>query len=221
MLPFSLKKPGPVFKTYKINDSLNYDEPFAAKHKTLLLLSLKNQSSIIVPFFFFPKTLTTKLSCKAEPFTSSLHFAQCLPSPLQPDVAPDSSSTKHTTLLVETFHEHQRLKALLQKLINGFCPLQLLGEDGDWTKDQLWAAIRFLKHTFRFNEILQVLFCFFPSLVISCFINSNKSRICNLDIGFWVLNFEGLPMEFFNFSLFFIIFFFIENLFLVIWCEFL
>ncbi|KAI5350140.1 hypothetical protein L3X38_003031 [Prunus dulcis] len=139
-------------------------------------------------FFFFPKTLTTKPSCKAGPFTSSLRSAQRLPSPLRPDVAPDSSSTKHTTLLVETFHEHQRLKALLQKLINGSCPLQLLGEDGDWTKDQFWAAIRFLKRTFRFNEILQ-LFDMWKNIEKSRINEFNYSKIIGL------LGEEGLIEE--------------------------
>ncbi|CAL8174250.1 unnamed protein product [Prunus armeniaca] len=33
-----------------------------------------------------------------------------------------------------------------------------------------------------------------PSNSLNILSDSNNSRICNLDIGFWVLNFEGLPM---------------------------
>lgn len=37
------------------------------------------------------------------------------------------------------------------------CPLQLLREDGDWSKEHFWAVVEFLKHASRFDEILQVI----------------------------------------------------------------
>ncbi|CAK7348103.1 unnamed protein product [Dovyalis caffra] len=65
-------------------------------------------------------------------------------------------STKHTTLLVESFHEHKRLKSLLDNLKNNQNPLQLLQQDGDWSRDHFWAVIKFLKHSGRSNQILPV-----------------------------------------------------------------
>ncbi|EEF46020.1 pentatricopeptide repeat-containing protein, putative [Ricinus communis] len=67
------------------------------------------------------------------------------------------NSIKHNTLLVESYHEHQRLKALLARLNKkGSCPLQMLQDDADWSKDHFWAVIRFLRHSSRSDEILQV-----------------------------------------------------------------
>ncbi|KAM1142689.1 hypothetical protein ACFX2B_031296 [Malus domestica] len=106
--------------------------------------------------FLFPRTLTTKPSPKPRtPFPSSLCYSDPFPPP---DVAaPRGGSTKHTTLLVETFHEHQRLKDLLVKVTTeDCCPLQLLADDGDWTKDQFWAVITFLNNASRSKEILQL-----------------------------------------------------------------
>ncbi|KAJ0074526.1 hypothetical protein Patl1_37645 [Pistacia atlantica] len=59
-----------------------------------------------IPFMynFFSKALNTK------PITYSLH-----------------NSTKHTTLLFETYHQHQALKALIQRLNNKHShPLKIL-----------------------------------------------------------------------------------------------
>ncbi|KAH9649522.1 pentatricopeptide repeat-containing protein [Citrus sinensis] len=69
----------------------------------------------------------------------------------------DYHSTKHTTLLVESYHEHQALNALIQRLNKKVsCPLQILQHDGDWTKDHFWAVIRFLKNSSRSRQIPQV-----------------------------------------------------------------
>ncbi|KAK8338188.1 hypothetical protein V6Z12_A09G233600 [Gossypium hirsutum] len=79
-------------------------------------------------------------------------------SPSTPRRPPDDgcSSKTHTTLLVETYHHHRRLRALIEKLEKeGSCPMQILGDDGDWTKNDFWAAVKFLRHAFRSNEILQ------------------------------------------------------------------
>ncbi|KAF3456699.1 hypothetical protein FNV43_RR01353 [Rhamnella rubrinervis] len=97
-----------------------------------------------------------------KPSSKPKLFSLCLPSlqpfsPLPPNAVPQHNSTRHTTLLVETFHEHRRLKSLLGKLSKkDSCPLRLLSEDGDWSKEQFWAVVEFLKHASRFNEILQV-----------------------------------------------------------------
>ncbi|KAG4111242.1 hypothetical protein ERO13_D13G096925v2, partial [Gossypium hirsutum] len=86
-------------------------------------------------------------------------------SPSTPRQPLDGCSSKtHTTLLVETYHQHRRLKALIEKSEKeGSCPMQILGDDGDWTKNDFWTAVKFLRHAFRSNEILQL-----QSQVASC-----------------------------------------------------
>ncbi|KAF8014157.1 hypothetical protein BT93_H0103 [Corymbia citriodora subsp. variegata] len=70
---------------------------------------------------------------------------------------PRCSSTQHRALLVEAFHEHQRLNSLLQRLgEEGSCPLRMLEDDGDWTRDQFWAVVKSLRHASRSHEILKV-----------------------------------------------------------------
>ncbi|XWS09249.1 hypothetical protein CRYUN_Cryun40dG0069800 [Craigia yunnanensis] len=115
----------------------------------------------------------------------------CCLSSLRPSPpAPHSSSSKtHTTLLVETYHHHRSLKALLERLEKeDSCPLQILRDDGDWTKENFWAVIRFLRHASRSNEILQV---------FHMWKNIEKSRINELNyekiIGF--LGEEGMMEE--------------------------
>ncbi|XP_065861507.1 pentatricopeptide repeat-containing protein At4g14190, chloroplastic [Euphorbia lathyris] len=62
------------------------------------------------------------------------------------------NSTRHKTLLVESYHEHQKLRALLAQLNNkASCPLHMLQN-----KDHFWAVIRFLRLSSRSSEILQV-----------------------------------------------------------------
>ncbi|KAK9138509.1 hypothetical protein Sjap_009103 [Stephania japonica] len=69
----------------------------------------------------------------------------------------NAHSTKHITHLVETFHEHQRLKNLLRKLYKrDSSPVQILKHEGDWSKDEFWTVIKFLKESSRAKEIHQV-----------------------------------------------------------------
>ncbi|KAJ8648830.1 hypothetical protein MRB53_001853 [Persea americana] len=90
-----------------------------------------------------------------------------------PESNPQSISTKHTTQLVETFHQNQKLRTLLQKIQRkGSDPLQLLREEGDWTKEQFWAVMRLLKETSRMQQALQV-FDFWKSI--------EKSRISEVN----------------------------------------
>ncbi|KAM7266176.1 hypothetical protein ACFE04_004073 [Oxalis oulophora] len=98
-----------------------------------------------------PKTLTRK------PFKiQTLHLHKH--KPLTAQVFNENwKNTKHTTLVVESYHQHQSLNELIVRLKRkGSCPLQLLTEDGDWTKDYFWAVIVFLVNTSRSSEILQV-----------------------------------------------------------------
>ncbi|KAJ0074523.1 hypothetical protein Patl1_37584 [Pistacia atlantica] len=103
--------------------------------ENVMSLQLHNHN---IPFMynFFSKALNTK------PITYSLH-----------------NSTKHTTLplLVETYHQHQALKALIQRLNNKrSCPLKILQHDRDWTKPHFWAVIRFLQTSSRSTLIPHV-----------------------------------------------------------------
>ncbi|KAK7311437.1 hypothetical protein RJT34_09575 [Clitoria ternatea] len=90
-----------------------------------------------------------------------------------PSLADTVSDSKHTTLLVETYHLHHSLRTLLAKLDKeGSCPLHILSQDGDWSKDQFWAVVRFLKNASRFTEIVQV---------FDMWKNIEKSRISELE----------------------------------------
>ncbi|XP_043720489.1 pentatricopeptide repeat-containing protein At4g14190, chloroplastic [Telopea speciosissima] len=85
------------------------------------------------------------------------------------------STEKHTTLLVETFHENRILKTLFGKLSRmNSNPLQILQDDGDWSKDHFWAVMRFLKETSRSKEALQV---------FDMWKNIEKSRINEVNYG--------------------------------------
>lgn len=80
----------------------------------------------------------------------------CLSS--APSLEVDYDSTKHATLLVESYHEYQALNALIQRLNRKVsCPFQILQRDGDWTKDHFWAVVKFLKNSSRIKQISQVL----------------------------------------------------------------
>ncbi|KAK7306416.1 hypothetical protein VNO77_44355 [Canavalia gladiata] len=97
----------------------------------------------------FPKT-----SAKFPSFTTPICYASFHPLPSLTDTVSD---LKHTTLLVETYHLHGSFRTLLSKLEKeDSCPLRILTEDGDWSKDHFWAVVRFLRKASRFTEILQV-----------------------------------------------------------------
>ncbi|KAG7025298.1 Pentatricopeptide repeat-containing protein, chloroplastic, partial [Cucurbita argyrosperma subsp. argyrosperma] len=70
---------------------------------------------------------------------------------------PTHSPTKHATLLVDTFHEHHTLKALLSDLQKrGSCPLLLLRQHGDWNRDHFWLVVKFLRNASRSHEVLKL-----------------------------------------------------------------
>ena len=103
----------------------------------------------------FPKTTLAKQSFKFTFVTNQT----CLSSLHHSSPPPPSNGTRPTSLLVEkyNYNEHQRLRDLLEKLSNtNSCPLQILTDYGDWTKDQFWAVVKFLIHASRSLEVLQV-----------------------------------------------------------------
>ncbi|KAF4357074.1 pentatricopeptide repeat-containing protein At4g14190, chloroplastic-like [Cannabis sativa] len=114
--------------------------------------------------FFF---LSSNISIKSKPKLQQFH---CLS--LSTSNTPNKN-TQHTTLLVDTFHEHRILKNLFNKLDKtDSCPLQLLKQDGDWTKQNFWAVVTFLRHHSRSLEILQL---------FGMWKNIEKSRINELN----------------------------------------
>ncbi|KAJ4886411.1 hypothetical protein Rs2_26159 [Raphanus sativus] len=67
--------------------------------------------------------------------------------PLSLDCSAEDHPTQSTSLL----------NSLRRRLRHpGSCPLRLLQEDGDWSKDQFFAAIRFFRHSSRLHHILPV-----------------------------------------------------------------
>ncbi|CAL5347803.1 unnamed protein product [Camellia sinensis] len=71
-------------------------------------------------------------------------------------VNPRNNSRKQTIHFVDTFRENKDLKTLLEKLKKrGSDPLQILKDDGDWTKDHFWAVFRFLLQSSRSKEVPQ------------------------------------------------------------------
>lgn len=77
--------------------------------------------------------------------------------------------TKRTAFLLDTFHEKQRLGSLLEKLNKkGSSPVQILKDEGDWSKDHFWIVIRFLQSASRSKEAPQV---------FDLWTNIEKSRI--------------------------------------------
>ncbi|XP_061338692.1 pentatricopeptide repeat-containing protein At4g14190, chloroplastic [Gastrolobium bilobum] len=123
---------------------LTHSHSHSHSHLQLVLRGSKSSSNSVFrkPFAKF-RTLNTQIG-----------FASFHPLPSFTDTVSDS---KHTTLLVETYHVHHSLRILLAKLQKeDSCPLRILTEDGDWSKDHFWAVVRFLKKASRFTEIVQV-----------------------------------------------------------------
>ncbi|TYG61373.1 hypothetical protein ES288_D07G142800v1 [Gossypium darwinii] len=140
-------------------------------------INVSLSSSSWVCFFFLGVLVINRHCC-------CLSFLRLSPS--TPRRPPDGCSSKtHTTLLVETYHQHRRLRALIEKLEKeGSCPMQILGDDGDWTKNDFWAAVKFLRHAFRSNEILQVELDLTMVKMNSSFFKLKPNSFCNTSVSF-------------------------------------
>ena len=69
----------------------------------------------------------------------------------------DGQQRQHQSLLVEAYHHTNSLKTLLAELsMKNSCPIRLLERDGDWLRDQLWVAVRFLIEEGRSVDALKV-----------------------------------------------------------------
>ncbi|KAL9686854.1 hypothetical protein QQ045_031247 [Rhodiola kirilowii] len=53
----------------------------------------------------------------------------------------------------QTTDEYQAIRGLLDKLEAASNAVEVLGQDGDWSKDQFWVAVKFLKGASRSDEI--------------------------------------------------------------------
>ncbi|KAG2299293.1 hypothetical protein Bca4012_010863 [Brassica carinata] len=92
-------------------------------------------------------------------FTSkpNLISTSSLPRSLPLSLDCSAEDPPQSTFLLSDIHHHRFLNSLPRRLSHpGSCPLRLLQEDGDWSKDRFFAVIRFLRHSSRLHEILPV-----------------------------------------------------------------
>ncbi|KAG1360698.1 pentatricopeptide repeat-containing protein, chloroplastic [Cocos nucifera] len=136
-------------------------------------------SSSSSPFSFFPisRAISSPPPLRSSARQVPYHHHHPLPKERGGE---DPRQQQHKTVLVETFHRNNRLKALLGELSRkGSNPVRLLRRDGDWTHDQLWAAVTFLVEAGRAPEALQV-FDFWKSKEMTRINDANYSRIIQL-----------------------------------------
>ncbi|KAI3890165.1 hypothetical protein MKW92_037136 [Papaver armeniacum] len=125
-------------------------------------------NSIAVSFTFIQTPLNNSIWCKTlilktPPLKSHTRNFLCfssLPSP-KPYIKPYNQTHDKTqekdlnSAKLKT--QTQKLKDLVNKLNQEESnPLQILRDEGDWSKDEFWTVIRFLKETSQYNQILQV-----------------------------------------------------------------
>ncbi|KAI7752168.1 hypothetical protein M8C21_022760 [Ambrosia artemisiifolia] len=69
-----------------------------------------------------------------------------------------TNSNKQNTVQFNDLHRNWNLKRILFEKLNhkDSDPVQILDEDGDWTKELFWAVVGFLNQTSRSNQILRV-----------------------------------------------------------------
>lgn len=112
------------------------------------------------PPLWSPSFLTSFTSLNSRPPIPSLSSSSLRRSfpLLSLDGFAEDAMQPTSLLLSDSHHHHQRfLSSLLRRLDRpGSCPLRLLQEDGDWSKDHFWAVIRFLRHSSRLHDILPV-----------------------------------------------------------------
>lgn len=115
---------------------------------------------------FNTKTLITRPKTFFLPCSLSTHPRPHF-HPHRLRLSNNNNSTKHTNPLAENFNDNKSLAALIKKLSDeASCPLQILRDDGDWSKKHFWAVIRFLQRASRSAQILQV--PFLPSHLSFC-----------------------------------------------------
>ncbi|KAL9332825.1 hypothetical protein ACSQ67_002435 [Phaseolus vulgaris] len=115
-----------------------------------------SQNQCVLALKLNPNCTGRKSSCSTF-FPKPFATFPCLTTQICHAFGDTVSDSKHRTLLVETYHHHDSLRVLLAKLEREDSnPIHILAQDGDWSKDHFWAAVRFLKNASRFVEILQV-----------------------------------------------------------------
>lgn len=85
--------------------------------------------------------------------------------PYDQQLLPNDWELRHRTLLVDSFHRNNGLRALLGEVSGskGSGPLRLLTRDGDWPDDHFWAVVALLVETGRADDALKV--CRSPPVV--------------------------------------------------------
>ncbi|CAL9195202.1 unnamed protein product, partial [Musa hybrid cultivar] len=78
--------------------------------------------------------------------------------PYDQRLLPNDWELRHRTLLVDSFHRNNGLRALLGEVSGskGSGPLRLLTRDGDWPDDHFWAVVALLVETGRADDALKV-----------------------------------------------------------------
>lgn len=101
------------------------------------------------PFTKNPTLTKPQFSCSSK-LPHSLHFNRYKPN-----------FNNQNTLQFNHIHRTSNLKrTLFEKLKHKDSdPVQILEEDGDWSKELFWAVVGFLNQTSRSNHVLQVIFC--------------------------------------------------------------
>ncbi|KAI3997743.1 hypothetical protein MKX01_007630 [Papaver californicum] len=119
-------------------------------------------NSIAVSFTFVQTPLNNSICCKTrilktpplKSHTRNFLFFSSLSSP-KPYIKPYNQSQEKDSTKLRT--QTQKLKDLVIKLNQEESnPLQILRDEGDWSKEEFWTVIRFLKETCQYDEILQV-----------------------------------------------------------------
>ncbi|RRT60146.1 hypothetical protein B296_00037290 [Ensete ventricosum] len=102
-------------------------------------------SSVLLPISSSLPSSPTRLRSSTRP-------------PCDQQLLPKDWELRHRTLLVDSFHRNNGLRALLLEVSDskGSGPLRVLTRDGDWPDDHFWAVVALLVETGRADEALKV-----------------------------------------------------------------
>ncbi|KAJ8470798.1 hypothetical protein OPV22_025141 [Ensete ventricosum] len=111
----------------------------------LLFYGAAPSSSVLLPISSSLPSSPTRLRSSTRP-------------PCDQQLLPKDWELRHRTLLVDSFHRNNGLRALLLEVSDskGSGPLRVLTRDGDWPDDHFWAVVALLVETGRADEALKV-----------------------------------------------------------------
>ncbi|RWW31010.1 hypothetical protein GW17_00004392 [Ensete ventricosum] len=110
----------------------------------LLFYGAAPSSSVLLPISSSLPSSPTRLRSSTRP-------------PCDQQLLPKDWELRHRTLLVDSFHRNNGLRALLLEVSDskGSGPLRVLTRDGDWPDDHFWAVVALLVETGRADEALK------------------------------------------------------------------